>query len=255
MGATEATKNSAFLTGIIASPYYLAYTTQDGTCYKVFVSVRRLSGVEDVIRVIVPESCLADTVDATGHHVTVKGTYQSRSRYGREEKKRHLDLFVYADVFTFTDFGSGAADTADGSTEGDGKSSNTGTDINHLVLEGFITKDTMFRTTPKGKKITDFMMAVNSPDPKHPNYIPCIAWGKNAYLADTMTKEYHIRIEGRIQSREYDKILRGDNGETVAQKRVAYEVSCSSLEILETAEEARGRRQREREEKKNGNAA
>ncbi len=110
----------------------------------------------------------------------------------------------------------------------------------------------MFRTTPRGKKIADLLVAVNSPDPKCPNYIPCIAWGKSAYLADTVEPGYRIRLEGRIQSREYEKTLYGENGETTVQKRVAYEVSCSSIEILKTAEEIRERNQRRKEEKKNG---
>jgi len=260
------TENSAYIIGTIASPYYLDHTTEDGTCYKVFVSIRRLSGAEDTIPVIVPENCLTNTVDATGRQVTVKGTFQSRRRY--EDGKRHLDLFAYADVFKFTDdthAGMEAETGAEAETKEDAGStsgemdtimdSTVDADINHLVLEGFITKDTMFRTTPKGKKITDFMVAVNSPDPRHPNYIPCIAWGDNAYRVDCMGQGDHIRLEGRVQSREYEKILHGEDGETTIHRRIAYEVSCSSIEVLETAEAVRERVQREKEERKNGNAA
>ena len=259
MGVTGTAENSAYITGTVASPYYLSRASEDGPCHKAFVAVRRLSGAEDVIPVIVPETCLSDTLDATGRQVTAKGTFQSKSRYA--DGKRHLDVFMYADAFFFTDNSSctvscGSDGEGHDETEEDAGSSRDAadTDINHLALEGFIVKEPMFRTTPRGKKIADLLVAVNSPDPK---CIPCIAWGKSAYLADTMEPGYHIRLEGRIQSREYEKALYGEDGEMTVQKRVAYEVSCSSIEILKTAEEIRERNQREerREEKRECDAS
>lgn len=224
-------ENSAFITGTAVSPYYLAYTTEDGICYKVLIATQRHSGIEDTIPVIVPESCLENLLDPTGRKVTVKGSFQSRSRHS--DGKHHLDLFVYADIFTFAGCGM-ATDT--GNSGGSGNTSGTAVwkDDNRICLEGYITKQPIFRTTPKERKITDMLIAVNGPDPMHPNYIPCIAWGRNAYLAKTLQPSDHIRIKGRAQSREYEKILHSrDGGEDTIQKRVAYEISCSTLEVLE----------------------
>ncbi len=212
-------QNSAFITGTIVSPYYLTCaTTEDGHCYKVFISARRFSGTEDVIPAIVPERCLRDTIDGIGRSVTAKGVFRSMDRYSNG--KHHLDLFLYVDEFIFGERNTG------GDEIGGVK------DRNRLSLEGYIGKPPVYRKTPLGRRIADFILAVNSPDPRHPNYIPCIAWGEDAVLASRMQAGDHIRLAGRIQSREYSKVLHGKEGDTV-QKRIAYEVSCRSLEVLE----------------------
>lgn len=230
-------QNSAFITGIIASPYYLVNCTmEDGPCYKVFVDIQRISGITDTIPVIVPETCLEDIDDRTGCPVSVKGTFQSMNRYA--DGRKHLDLFVYADTFTFTERGD---DKEEGQDSGPNGPSG---DWNIIHLEGYITKEPVLRTTSQGKKITDVMIAVNSPDPKHPNYIPCVAWGRNAYLADRMQVGDCIRLKGRVQSREYKKILHGEDGDTV-QQRVAYEISCFFLEPVE--EEPKSKKKEEEE--------
>lgn len=222
-------QNSAFITGTIASPYDLACaTTEDDHCYKVFISARRFSGTEDVIPAIVPERCLKDTIDGIGRSVAAKGVLRSMDRY--IDGKHHLDLFLYADEFTFGDRNTG----------GDGIGG--AKDRNRLSLEGYIGKTPVYRKTPLGRRIADFILAVNSPDPRHPNYIPCIAWGQDAVLAGRMQAGDHIRLAGRIQSREYSKVLHGKEGDAV-QKRIAYEVSCRSLEVLEDKRGKRGKTQ------------
>lgn len=213
-------QNSASITGTIASPYYQTdYKAAGSPCYKVFVDIRRLSGTIDTMPVIVPESRLEDIIDKTGCTVSVKGTFRSANRRD-EDGKRHLDLFIFADEFTFMDE----------------ERKTSWMDENHILLDGYITKVPVMRVTPLGKrKIADVLLAVNSPDPKHPNYIPCIMWGRNAYMARRMKVGDYIRLEGRAQSREYDKHLR-EGDEEVTQKRIAYEISCFSLEMLKIQE-------------------
>lgn len=220
--------NSAYINGVIASPYYLAYVTEDGRCYKVFykvfVKTMRLSGTEDTVPVIVPAICLKDTMDDTGRTVSVAGTFQSRNHHA--DGKNHLDLFLYADSFVFGD--------GEGAMEGTVK--DTVKDNNQVILEGFLCRTPVYRKTSLGRDITDLLVAVNAPDPKRPNYIPCIAWGRNAIMAGGMHTGDRVRLEGRIQSREYIKRIQGENGEE-ERRMVAYEVSCRSVRVAEPKED------------------
>ena len=94
---------------------------------------------------------------------------------------------------------------------------------NTIELEGFICKQPMYRTTPFKREICDLLVAVNRAYNKS-DYIPCIAWGRNARFVNSLTVGERISVVGRIQSREYQKIT--ENG-TVT--KTAYEVSISRI--------------------------
>ena len=64
------------------------------------------------------------------------------------------------------------------------------------------------------------------------DYIPCIAWGRNARFAGGLEVGSHLQICGRVQSREYTKKI----GEEEVEKRVAYEVSVSKIDLVEDEE-------------------
>ena len=61
------------------------------------------------------------------------------------------------------------------------------------------------------------------------DYIPCIAWGRNARFCQNLEVGSQIKLVGRVQSRTYEKKHEGGSVET----RVAYEVSVGSLEVIE----------------------
>lgn len=103
-----------------------------------------------------------------------------------------------------------------------------GAKTNHIMLDGYICKQPIYRKTPLGREIADLLLAVNRPYGKS-DYIPCICWGRNARYASNFEVGEHVQIFGRIQSREYVKKLT----ETETEKRVAYEVSVSKLECAE----------------------
>lgn len=98
---------------------------------------------------------------------------------------------------------------------------------NFVFLEGFLCKAPVYRVTPFGREITDMLLAVNRSFKKS-DYIPVIAWGKNARFAKNLQVGQKMRIEGRFQSREYEKSL--PSGEKIT--RTAYEVSASSVSIV-----------------------
>ncbi|SKC43242.1 single-stranded DNA-binding protein [Maledivibacter halophilus] len=98
---------------------------------------------------------------------------------------------------------------------------------NQIFLDGFICKHPVYRTTPFGREITDMLIAVNRPYRKS-DYIPCIAWGRNARYSEKMNVGDRIKIWGRIQSREYQKKTEDDK----VLKKTAYEVSISKMKVF-----------------------
>ena len=110
-------------------------------------------------------------------------------------------------------------------------------DMNPNIIEitGFICKEPTYRTTPFNREICDCLIAVNRAYNKS-DYLPCIAWGRNAKYVSELSVGTKVNIVGRIQSREYQKHL--DTGETIS--RIAYEVSINKILITEDQEEAQG---------------
>ena len=99
---------------------------------------------------------------------------------------------------------------------------------NSIFLDGYICKPPVYRKTPLGREIADLLVAVNRPYGKS-DYIPCICWGRNARYASAFQVGGHVLIWGRIQSREYVKMI----SEEETEKRTAYEISVSKLEYVD----------------------
>ena len=95
---------------------------------------------------------------------------------------------------------------------------------NNVELEGFICKEPIYRETPFNKQICDLLIAVNR-DYNKSNYIPVICWGTTAANARELPVGTRVMINGRLQSREYNK-----NGEI----KTAYELSANSVEEINT---------------------
>lgn len=98
---------------------------------------------------------------------------------------------------------------------------------NQIYLNGFVCRKPIYRTTPFGREIADILLAVNRAYNKS-DYIPCIAWGRNARYASTLEVGDNLKIWGRIQSRVYQKKLSEDQ----VEERVAYEISVSKMEVV-----------------------
>ena len=97
--------------------------------------------------------------------------------------------------------------------------------LNRVTLTGALCKPPIYRSTPFGREICDMMLAVNRAFGKS-DYIPCIAWGRNAQYASRFAVGERVSLTGRLQSREYQKLQ--ENGEYMI--RNAYEVSSFTLE-------------------------
>ena len=97
---------------------------------------------------------------------------------------------------------------------------------NDVYLSGTLCREPVFRRTPLGREICDGMLAVNRPYHRV-DYIPCIFWGRTARLVSGCAVGGVLQLTGRLQSREYIKVL-----EETSQLRTAYEVSAMTAELL-----------------------
>ena len=75
--------------------------------------------------------------------------------------------------------------------------------MNSIALTGRITQDTELRTTPNGKVVINFTLAV--PKDKETTYfIDCVAWSTTA---ETIHRNIHkgemMGVEGELQTRTY----------------------------------------------------
>ena len=75
------------------------------------------------------------------------------------------------------------------------------------------------------------MLAVNRAYNKS-DYIPCIAWGRNARFCENMEVGTEVKVVGRVQSRIYEKKF--EDGRV--EQRVAYEISIGNLEVIDKKE-------------------
>ena len=200
--------NQVSMVGVVASEFVKSHEVYGEGFYMVDILVKRLSGSEDRIPLMVSERLVDVTQSYLGEYIQVQGQFRSYNRH--EEKKNRLVLSVFVRELEFMDE--------------EVENSKT----NQIFLDGYICKAPVYRKTPLGREIADILLAVNRPYGKS-DYIPCICWGRNARFASGFEVGGHTQIWGRIQSREYMKKI----DETESERRIAYEVSVSKLEYLE----------------------
>lgn len=200
--------NQVTIMGEIISDFAYSHEIFGEGFYMVDVKVLRLSDSADVIPLMISERLIDVTEDYKGAYISVNGQFRSYNRH--EERKNKLVLSVFAREISFVDEIEESAKT------------------NQIYLDGFICKEPVYRKTPLGREIADLLLAVNRPYGKS-DYIPCICWGRNARFANNFRVGERCAVWGRIQSREYMKKIDEEN----VEKRVAYEVSVSKLEMIE----------------------
>lgn len=183
------------------------------------LSIPRLSGNADNIPITVSERLITDEMLQEGTKLLVKGQFRSYNSY--ENGRNKLILTVFAkDVIKVEE-----------NEEEDSDIVKKDSITNEVVLVGFICKKPIYRQTPFGREIADILLAVNRAYNKS-DYIPCIAWGRNARFCQNLEVATKVKVVGRVQSREYEK--KYENG--TSEVKVAYEVSVGSLEVVEEKE-------------------
>ncbi len=195
--------NIATACGTVFSPPALSHTHGDENFYKFKIAVKRLSEISDYIDVTVPERLLENISLSEGDEICLKGQFRSYNNYSNIGNRLILTLFAQ-EISETKSFDESP---------------------NSLYLNGYICKPPVFRRTPFGREITDIILAVNRPFGKS-DYLPCIAWGRNAKFAQNLQVGDHVEIFGRIQSREYQKKI----SDTEFVTKTAYEVSVTKIQ-------------------------
>ena len=82
--------------------------------------------------------------------------------------------------------------------------------MNKVILIGRITKDLELRKTANATSVVSFTLAVNrrvgSGQEQQADFINCVAWNRTADLMNQyLHKGSMIAVEGRIQTRNYDR--------------------------------------------------
>ena len=200
--------NVAEVTGVITSEPEFSHETYGEKFYVMMLDVERASGVMDNIPLTISDRLFELDDTYTGKRVHVSGQFRSYNKGNR----LILSLFV-RDIEELDDMQSDLK-------------------VNSISLDGYICKAPKYRKTPLGREIADALIAVNRGYGKS-DYIPCIAWGRNARFAEQLEIGTHVEITGRIQSRKYSKrYLDGTE-----EERTAYEVSASMITIIDGSEE------------------
>ena len=203
--------NHLILVGKVVSEQKYSHEIYGEKFYSFNLEVVRLSSNTDIIPITVSERLLTDFDLTIGKEVEVEGQFRSYNNY--ENEKNRLILTVFAKEIK----------EAEAHEEFD-KDFVT----NEVTLVGYVCKKPIYRQTPFGREIADLLLAVNRAYNKS-DYIPCIAWGRNARFCQKIEIGTEVKVVGRVQSRTYEK--KYEDG--TVENRVAYEVSIASMEISE----------------------
>ena len=203
--------NHLVLIGKIVSEKNYSHEIYGEKFYVFSLEVVRLSSTTDIIPITISERLLTNVDISIGREVKVEGQFRSYNSYENERNKLILTVFA-KEIEEFVH------------NEAEDKELVT----NEVELVGYICKKPIYRQTPFGREIADVLLAVNRAYNKS-DYIPCIAWGRNARFCQNMEIGAEVKITGRVQSRSYEK--KHEDGTT--ETRVAYEVSIASMEVPE----------------------
>ncbi len=201
--------NKVYITGEIVSDATFSHEVYGEGFYEFYVKVLRLSGQADVLPVTISERLISGGELQKGKLLSAVGQFRSYNKIENGKSRLMLTVFI--------------RELVDEDAE---------KNPNSILLSGYICKPPVYRTTPFNREIADVLVAVNRAYNKS-DYIPCIAWGRNARFVKSLSVGDRIAVSGRIQSREYQKRF----SETDVKTMTAYEVSVSKLAAFDERED------------------
>ena len=213
MDTNYSDNNHLILVGKVTSDKRFSHEIYGEKFYIFDLAVPRLSGNADIIPITVSERLLSINDLTIDSKITVEGQFRSYNSYENERNK--LVLTVFAKDIKFIEDQEAEIEVSKDVVS------------NEVTLNGYICKKPIYRQTPFGREISDLLLAVNRAYNKS-DYIPCIAWGRNARFCENMEVGTEVKIVGRVQSRQYEK--KYEDG--TVENKVAYEVSVGSLEVI-----------------------
>ncbi|MBE6912579.1 MAG: single-stranded DNA-binding protein [Oscillospiraceae bacterium] len=199
----NASHNILKLSGMVSSDPEFSHESHGTSFYSFKIEARRLSGTYDTINALINEKLLDECNFKNGDFITTNSELRSFNQKSDEGSKLIVSAFIK-----------------------DVSRSESECFENELILTGTICKKPVYRKTPLGREICDIMLAINRRY-RRSDYIPLIIWGRNARIADSYDTGDVITVTGRVQSREYIKVIDGE--EFI---KTAYEVSVSSIEAV-----------------------
>ncbi len=201
--------NRVYVMGEIVSDATFSHEIYGEGFYEFFVEIKRLSGQADILPVTISERLIQDGMLCRGKQLCALGQFRSYNKLENGKSRLMLTVFVRELLAEIPD-----------------------KNPNNILLSGYICKPPVYRTTPFNREIADVLVAVNRAYNKS-DYIPCIAWGRNARFVKNLGVGDRVAISGRIQSREYQKRY----SETDVKTMTAYEVSVSKLATFDAGED------------------
>ena len=201
--------NKVFLSGEIVSTPVFSHEMFGEEFFETEIAVKRLSEQVDVIPLTVSERLITEKNLKQGDKISLAGQFRSYNKMAEGKSKLMLTVFV-RDILDYDEQAN----------------------PNSIELICFICKPTVYRTTPFNREICDMLVAVNRAYNKS-DYIPCIAWGRNARFVKYLSVGEQVAVFGRIQSREYQKKISEDEIVT----KTAFEVSVSRITVGEKVNE------------------
>ena len=204
-------RNTVELCGALAAAPRFSHLSRGERFFIFPVETRRLSGAVDTINVVAREALLAALRIEEAERLCVQG--ELRSFNNRREEGPKLVITVFARALSLAGGGE---------------------DVNAITLRGAPCKPPVLRVTPTGRDICDLMLAVNRRCGRS-DYLPCICWGARARAAALYGVGDAVELTGRVQSRQYIKLIEGEPVE-----KTAYEVSASEIRLASAARSAVG---------------
>lgn len=204
-------RNTVELCGALAAAPRFSHLSRGERFFIFPVETRRLSGAVDTINVVAREALLAALRIEEAERLCVQG--ELRSFNNRREEGPKLVITVFARALSLAGGGE---------------------DVNAITLRGALCKPPVLRVTPMGRDICDLMLAVNRRCGRS-DYLPCICWGARARTAALYGVGDGVELTGRVQSRQYIKLIDGEPVE-----KTAYEVSASEIRLVSAARSAVG---------------
>ena len=204
--------NFAEVSGVVSTQPVITHEKSGESFYEFAVSVERNSGTEDYIPICISERLFQNGgLPQVGGRFSAVGQFRSYNKFNEKTKRNSLILSFFVRRLK----------------------EECKNNINSLKLIGYVCKPPIYRSTPFNREICDILVAVNRPFDKS-DYIPCIAWGRNAKFVSGMRVGTKLEMEGRIQSRLYQK---QEEGEENPVQKMAYEISLASVKKLEGEKE------------------
>ncbi len=202
MNYEQMENNKAVLSGIIVKEPEYSHDVMGEGFYETEIEVKRLSDQTDTIPVTISERLLSEGEVQKGAEVCFSGQFRSYNMNDDGRSRLVLSFFV-REILPVSE-----------------------ENPNMIEICGYVCKESVYRTTPFNREICDMLIAVNRAYNKS-DYLPCIAWGRNARFAKNIPVGERVRISGRIQSRPYQKQL--TSGDIIT--KIAYEVSIGRIAV------------------------